>query len=123
MRPAYLTVALIALPALCQNVPMFRGNPQHTGVYDGAGARKFNQIQWKFKTNGKVIASPAVANGKVYFGSTDQYLYAVDQQTGALLWKFQTGSVVTSSPAVANGLVYFGSFDSIFTPWIAPTDR
>ncbi len=57
-------------------------------------------------------SSPAVANGKVYFGSGDGNVYAVDAQTGALLWKFATKDVVHSSPAVVNNTVYIGSWDS-----------
>jgi outer membrane protein assembly factor BamB len=57
-------------------------------------------------------SSPAVANGKVYFGSGDGNVYCVDAQTGALLWKFATKDVVHSSPAVVNNTVYIGSWDS-----------
>jgi eukaryotic-like serine/threonine-protein kinase len=58
------------------------------------------------------MSSPAVANGKVYFGSGDGNVYAVDAQSGVALWKFATKDVVHASPAVANGLVYIGSWDS-----------
>jgi len=57
-------------------------------------------------------SSPTVANGKVYFGSGDGNVYAVDAQTGMLLWKFSTKDVVHSSPAVVNNTVYIGSWDS-----------
>ncbi|HLX84728.1 MAG TPA: PQQ-binding-like beta-propeller repeat protein [Terriglobales bacterium] len=57
-------------------------------------------------------SSPAAANGKVYFGSGDGNVYAVDAQTGMLLWKFQTKDVVHSSPAVVDNTVYIGSWDS-----------
>jgi outer membrane protein assembly factor BamB len=57
-------------------------------------------------------SSPAVANGKVFFGSGDGNVYAVDAQTGTLLWKFPTKDVVHSSPAVVNNTVYIGSWDS-----------
>jgi eukaryotic-like serine/threonine-protein kinase len=57
-------------------------------------------------------SSPAVVNGKVYFGSGDGGVYAVDAQTGVLQWKFTTKDVVHASPAVVNGVVYIGSWDS-----------
>jgi len=57
-------------------------------------------------------SSPAVANGKVYFGSADGGVYAADAQTGVLQWKFSTGDVVHASPAVVNNTVYIGSWDS-----------
>jgi outer membrane protein assembly factor BamB len=57
-------------------------------------------------------SSPAVANGKVYFGSGDGNVYAVEAQSGTILWKFATKDVVHSSPAVVNNTVYIGSWDS-----------
>jgi outer membrane protein assembly factor BamB len=57
-------------------------------------------------------SSPAVANGKVYFGSGDGNVYAVDTKTGVLQWKFATGDVVHASPAVVGNTVYIGSWDS-----------
>ena len=58
------------------------------------------------------LSSPAVANGKVYFGSGDGNVYAADAETGLLQWKFPTKDVVHASPAVVNGVVYIGSWDS-----------
>lgn len=113
-RSLCVVAALAALPAIGQNAPTFRGNLEHTGVYSAAGVRKFSRVLWRFKTDGKVISSPAIANGTVYAGSTDMHFYAIDQRTGRLKWKFKTGSAVTSSPAVAGALVYFGSFDGKF---------
>jgi outer membrane protein assembly factor BamB len=57
-------------------------------------------------------SSPAVANGKVYFGSGDGNVYALDAQSGVLQWKFPTRDVVHASPAVYNNTVYVGSWDS-----------
>jgi eukaryotic-like serine/threonine-protein kinase len=57
-------------------------------------------------------SSPAVANGKVYFGSGDDGVYAADAQTGVLQWKFTTKDVVHASPAVVGNTVYIGSWDS-----------
>jgi outer membrane protein assembly factor BamB len=56
-------------------------------------------------------SSPAVAAGKVYFGSGDGNIYAVAAGTGILQWKFATGDVVHASPAVVGGTVYVGSWD------------
>ena len=64
-----------------------------------------------FKTDGPIFSSPAIADGIVFFGSTDTNFYAIDQSTGKQKWKFKTDGAVSSSPAVANGIVYFGSFD------------
>ena len=57
-------------------------------------------------------SSPAVARGKVFFGSGDGNVYAVDAETGVLDWKFPTRDVVHSSPAVDNNTVFIGGWDS-----------
>lgn len=95
-----------------QDAPMFRGNLQHTGVYDSAGVPQFNAVKWKFHTAGRVISSPAVVNGVIYVGSTDCNLYAIDAASGEMRWKFETKGWVVSSPAVDSGVVYFLSYDS-----------
>lgn len=93
---------------------MFRGNPAHSGVYEATGVPAFGGLKWKAHTGGMVIGSPAVAQGKVYFGSTDGNLYAVDSESGAQRWKFDAKSRIPSSPAVAGGTVYFGAYDGNF---------
>ena len=57
-------------------------------------------------------SSPAVVGGRVYFGSGDGAIYAVDARSGVLQWKVQTGDVVHASPAYAQGTLYVGSWDS-----------
>ena len=99
---------------MAQNAPMFRGNLQHSGVYNAPGLAKLTGVKWKFHTNGRVISSPAVADNIVYVGSTDCNLYAIDLATGAQKWKFETKGWVVSSPAIDAGTVYFASYDSNF---------
>ena len=93
-------------------------------------------VKWKFQTAGErrfsakhlhgfipagetmpdpfdlYLSSPAVSNGRVYFGSGDGNVYALNAATGALGWKFRTGNVVHASPAIAGGVLYIGSWDS-----------
>ncbi len=102
---------------------MFRGNPQHTGVYSGPGVAPFTKIRWQFHTKGQILSSPAISGGVLYIGSSDHFLYALDAGTGALKWKFETAGRITSSPAVSEGLVFFGSFDSNFYAVDAATGK
>lgn len=113
MRSLCLVLAF-TLPGVSNDAPMFRGDPQHSGVYSSLGVPQFSQVKWKFHTGGQVLSSPGVVNGILYVGSNDHNLYALDAESGTLKWKFQTGSRVTSSPAVVGGVVYFGSFDGNF---------
>jgi outer membrane protein assembly factor BamB len=102
-----------ALPLLVQaeTTASFRGDERHSGIYPGAGVPQLHGVKWKFKTQGPVISTPAIADGVAYFGSNDHYLYAVDAASGAERWKFKTGSHVASSPAVSGHRVYFSSYD------------
>jgi eukaryotic-like serine/threonine-protein kinase len=122
--PILLAALLLPVPAMCQTaspVPpasaaahMFRGNPEHTGVYEALGVPQFHKVKWKFSTHGYFISSPVIAAGTAYVGSTDGNLYAVDLISGAQKWKFKSEARITSSPAVAQGMVYFGSYDGKF---------
>ena len=57
-----LLALLFSLYAFCEEPVMFRGNPQHSGIYQAAGVPNFTKLAWKFHTAGRVISSPAVAN-------------------------------------------------------------
>ncbi len=110
-------------------------------VYVGAGDT-FNfyalnastgSLVWsQFIGTGNVeTSSPAIAHGVVYIGSGNGNLYALNDETGAILWTYDTGNSVNNSPAVANGLVYFGTNNWVFYAadaatgavlWSYPTD-
>jgi outer membrane protein assembly factor BamB len=102
---ALLTQSLVVAQAV-----MFRGGPEHHGVYQST-APDLRDVVWKFQTAGRVISSPVVSGGALFVGSTDGFLYAIDQHTGTQRWKFETRGPVNSSPAAAGGLVYVGSID------------
>jgi len=84
--------------------------------------------RWRFDTEGvklnsanfgfdrrSIQSSPSVANGTVFVGARDGFLYAVDAATGTQRWRFDHKiSWVNSSPAVSNGVVFAGSSDGHF---------
>ena len=82
-------------------------------MYESAGPTTFNGVQWRFKTGGPVIGSPAISRGVVFIGSSDGAFYAIDQHTGLQKWKVELTEPIASSPAVGDGLVYFLGYDSI----------
>lgn len=73
-----------------------------------------NNSEYGFDRNA-FVASPAIADGKVFIGSRDGFLYAFDLATGRELWRYDHKvSWVPTSPAVAHGVVYAGSSDGHF---------
>ncbi len=112
MRFGNPTLWLLALAGAGQlpaaDWPMFRGNPALTGVAEGSLPVKL-KLLWSFKTGGPVKSSAAIVGGRVFVGSDDGLVYALDFATGAKQWTFKTGGPVESSPLVLNGRVFVGS--------------
>ena len=93
--------------------PVFRGNPALTGV--AAGPLPTNSaLLWTFKTAGAVKSSAVIGGGKVFIGSNDGQIYAIDFATGREVWAFKAGSAVQAAPLLANNSVFAGTSDGIF---------
>ena len=107
---AAVTILLTVLSVAQEKHAMFRGNVEHSGVYQSQVPNRL-LLKWKFSTGGPIVSSPAVVDGIVYVGSADRNLYAVDAETGELRWKFDANGDVNSSPAVVDGTVYVVSLD------------
>jgi outer membrane protein assembly factor BamB len=130
--------------------PAVENGVVYFGSYDGnfyAVDAASGQLKWKFATPGErrfaakhlhgslpagetmpdpfdcYTSSPVVSGGKVYFGSGDGNVYALDAATGAVKWKFQTGDVVHASPAISDGTLFIGSWDSYFYALDAATGK
>jgi outer membrane protein assembly factor BamB len=77
-------------------------------------------VDWKFKTDGPILSSPAIADDGVYFTSEESMsgaLYKLDANTGNQLWRqeipyeyqFTGGTEMIGSPSIANGMVFVSS--------------
>jgi outer membrane protein assembly factor BamB len=65
---------------------------------------------WRFRA-GSVESPPLLARGRVYFGSWDHRVYALDAATGRLDWSFATGGRVKGGVALARRTIFVGSYD------------
>ena len=84
---------------------MFRGNPEHTGTSNARFFAGQGGVKWQVQTGGAVRSSPAVTDTRVFVGSADGNLYALDRTNGRTVWSFGAGGAVDASPAVTKGLV------------------
>jgi eukaryotic-like serine/threonine-protein kinase len=66
---------------------------------------------WRCRVGGPVRSRLAVDNDKVYVGSDDGYLNAIDISTGKVSWKYPAGGAIRSAVLAKDGLVYFGTLD------------
>jgi outer membrane protein assembly factor BamB len=65
-------------------------------------------------TSYQISGGPTFANGKLYVGTQEGYLYCLNATTGQQIWYWPTGALpgyIATSPVVANGKVYFGTAD------------
>lgn len=71
--------------------------------------------QWSYPLSDPAMGtgndqSPSIgADGTIYVGSPDQYLYAITPN-GTLKWRFQTGARIRATPAIGtDGTIYVGA--------------
>ncbi len=70
--------------------------------------------RWVFPREGYTqafVGGMVIANGKLYIGCSDGYIYALDAATGDLLNSYQTGDKIWGTPTVEGDTLYIGSFD------------
>jgi outer membrane protein assembly factor BamB len=63
------------------------------------------EVVWRFPSSGSVgpfRASPVVKGGRVFIGSSDGHLYALDAATGAQLWQYPPSGPALTSQFVSN---------------------
>lgn len=75
--------------------------------------------KWHFDTGGAIATAPVYKDGKLYFGSSDTYLYAIDVQARASNaafpargeWRFTAGSWFWATPFLSGDTVYATAVD------------
>lgn len=60
----------------------------------------------------RIVAGALQADGKVYVGTSDNKLLALDAGTGELAWSFETEHSVWAEPVIEDGILYVASLDN-----------
>jgi outer membrane protein assembly factor BamB len=116
--PFLFAVAFLSVPGvLCGSTafadwPLFRGNPEQTGVVTEALPDPL-EVRWKVQVKRGIASTAAIVKGVVYVGSFDEHLYAFDLASGERKWKFKGGSF-KAPPSFFEGAVYIGDEDGVF---------
>ena len=103
----------------------------YNNVYAGTSAGNVYAVS---KTEGtsavwtQAIGSPiqtplVVADSKVFLGSENSYIYALDAFNGSIIWSYHTGGAVIGSPVIANGKLFVASKDQYLYAFGAPTPK
>ncbi len=87
---------------------MFGYDPGHTGYVDAlVQPRALNgSLAWSRKF-APIFSSAVAGLGMVYIASTDGYLYALSQSTGAIVWRAEVGNYLTDSTPALEGQTLF----------------
>ena len=59
----------------------------------------------------RIVAAPVQAEGLVFVGTADNFVLALDAETGALEWQFEAEHSIWSTPTYEDGTLYVGSLD------------
>jgi outer membrane protein assembly factor BamB len=104
-----LLISTATLLSQDQNLT-FRGSNEHRGTAKAKGFKN-NSVTWKFQTGGAVRGTAVIKDQRLFFGSADGNLYAVDKHTGKLEWKFQTNGAIPSCPTIDRNTIFFACRD------------
>ena len=108
LPPPTSNISAIAGP---NDWPMFLRDPIHSAASLGVPATPQGKLKWQFDTDWPMFSSPAVVDGRLYLGSGDNRVVALDADTGELIWEHAVSGPVDSSPAVAGDSVFIGLRD------------
>lgn len=88
--------------------PMFGYDTGHTGfVSPMMNPRAITgKLLWS-QQFGPIFSSAVAGSGMLYIASTNGYLYALDQDTGATIWRTSIGDYLTDSTPALEGQVLF----------------
>ena len=76
---------------------------------------------WTTQTAGKIYATPAIYDNKVYVSSTDKQVYCLDINNGSIIWTYPAQKSIVASPVVLDNTVYIGGSDNTFRALDAQT--
>ncbi|AKG53627.1 cell surface protein [Dehalogenimonas sp. WBC-2] len=100
--------------------PLVVGDTVYIATYSGFifAVNSAGNLKWKYPTDTKlphsVVTGLVYDSGRLYYGSTDGKVYALDADSGAKVWEFTTEDKIWASPVVDDGVLYIGSFDNHF---------
>jgi outer membrane protein assembly factor BamB len=101
-----------ALAAIDAHWPIYRGDPSLRGQAQGHLPAE-PVLLWSYKTHDVVTASPVLGHGRVYVGSFDEHLYALDLRDGRMVWRYRAQDAVEAPALLREGKVLVGSMDGV----------
>ncbi len=131
LRFAFISILSMALSALADNWPQWRG-PQRDGISHETGLlgqwpKEGPQLLWKVTNLGRGYSTPSVVDGRLYLMASDglenEFVEAMDVKDGSRIWTSRMGNVgsqkqqpnfptARSTPTIDGDFVYALSSDA-----------
>ncbi len=107
-------------PLVTRDMVIFGSDEGGVYAYTKDGNRR-----WQFNPNLRQVFSAPEWDGAglVFFGATNQSVYALSADTGARVWDYRTQDRVKGDPTYWNGVVFIGSYDKHLYALDARTGR
>ncbi len=115
-----------------ESSPLFAGDVVVVGDWShdvSAFTSTTGTLRWRFHSGGEVKGAVSLSGGRVYFGSYDTHVYALNVRTGKQIWRAssqprlgRTGTFY-ANPAVAYGRIYIGATDGKMYSYGASTGK
>ncbi len=67
-------------------------------------------IRWSRRLPSESESSPLLDHGRLFFGSQNGTVYALNDRTGAVIWTYHASGAVKASPSLSGGVLYFGDY-------------
>lgn len=99
----------IAAPDDPKDWPCYRHDPARSSATVAAVDWPL-AAAWKVRLPGR-LTPPIIAGQRVFAGSDNHSVYALDAATGRTVWRYWTGGEIAASPACWQGRLYVGSQD------------
>jgi outer membrane protein assembly factor BamB len=96
---------------------------QHIGSPRRGAPGRRRQLLWTFQTGSEIISSPVIGFGRVYIGSTDGKVYAINLKDGSKIWEFDTGDDIEAPPLLVDTFIYIGNLSGVFFALDAHTGK
>ncbi|HEY7159283.1 MAG TPA: PQQ-binding-like beta-propeller repeat protein [Gemmataceae bacterium] len=119
------TASLGAMPVLSADWPTVHGNADRNGFTTDC-VRGPYRLDWVAEFPNEILATRVeaiVADGKVFLGTLNGTLWALDRHTGRVLWKHGGNGSVQHSPAYADSRVFYGDTSGLLWALDAATGK
>ncbi len=102
-------------PVIADGLVVIGGNGANSKIYAYTTEEVRYEPRWVYprdeSVSGVLIGSVLYDNGKLYFGTSGNKIFALDARDGFKEWEAEISDMIWSTPAISGDTLYVGSFN------------